>query len=339
MGSVALPAGPMEGTVVPFPHSIQDAEGLGYLGTADASKIEEIMPKPWKPVLTTTGRATWGTWKDVERVNYLGQVCQRQWVAFYAQHPDHSFPPVEHPFQLLYGQFAGFHYYSYTHYMYTDCETMVQIDRNMYGWDSHLAHHEYNRDIHGHLVWNVTSEGQKIMDADVYMPYGPGEVLQHMGDLRKYGVSGPPLGADSDQFWKFLKQRLQQFMWLSKPGVMPIKDSEQFTPVIHSPFGQMDFPVYPTTERGNQWQGLEHYADSYYDDNGPFAVKYPFGEEDSITWYGPFADFDMQIHGHDFSLAFYTHHFQMQWNSPWTFTRVEDRDSPQEGSPDRKSVV
>lgn len=318
----------MAGTVVPFPHSIQDAEGLGFLGTADASKIEEIMPKPWKPVLTVDGRATWGVWKDVERINFLGQVCQRQWVAFYAQHPDHSFPPVESPFQLLYGQFAGYHYYSYTHQMYTDCETMVEIDRNMYGWDSHLAVHNYNRDIHGNLVWNVTSGGEKIMDMNVYMPYGPDQVLQHIGALRHYGVAGPPEGADSDQFWKFLKQRLQQFHWLSKPGIMPFRDSENFTPMIHSPFGEVDSAHYATPNRGEQWTNTDTaWQDEYYDDNGPFGIKTPFGEEDSFTWYGEFADFDMQ-NPQEFSLAFYTHHFQMQWNSPWSFTRVEDLDAP-----------
>jgi len=328
MGSVTIPAGPMEGTHVPFPHSIQDAEGLGYLGTADASKVEAIMPKPWRPVLTVDGRATWGTWKDVERVNYLGQVCQRQWVAFYAQHPDHSFPPVESPFQLLFGQFAGYHYFSYTHQMYTDCETMVEIDRNMYGWDSHLSEHSYNRDIHGNLVWNVTSGGEKIMDAKVYMPYGPSQLIKYIRDLRHYGVAGPPLGQDPDQLWRFLKGRTQQFMWLSKPGVMPIKDSENLTPVIHSPFGQFDTPNYPSTEAGDQWEStLNHFADAYYDDNGPFAIKTPFDEEDSITWFGEFAELDMQI-PREFSLAFYTHHFRMLWNSPWTFTRVEDYAGP-----------
>jgi len=325
MGSTTIPAGPMRGKRVPFPHTVQDAEGLGFLGTADAAKVREIVPAPWLPVLTVDGRATWATWKDVERVNMLGQVCQRQWVAFYVQHPDHQFPPVEHPFQILYGQFAGFHYYSYTHQMYTDCETVVEIDRNLYGWDSHYATHDYTRDIHGNLDWSVTSREGRVMDMHVSMPYGPETILAQMEALQQYGNGD--IAHEPEQFLKFVKQRQQQFHWLGKPGILPIPDSESLTPVIHSPFGEVDTDRYPSTNSGDQWDNRNNYESSYYDTSGPFGVKMPFGEGDYMHWYGEFADFDMQ-NGPEFSLAFYTHHFQMIWTPPWTFVPVNDEAPP-----------
>merc|ERR1719356_1451442 len=214
MGSVTLPAGPMKGKQVPFPHSLQDGEGLGIIGTANKAKVEAILPKPWKPVVTTEGRAVYSTWKDIERLNYLGQVCQRQWVVFYVEHPDDKKEkpvPVESPVQVLFGQFIGFHFYSYTHQMYTDCETVVEIDRNMYGWDSHLSVHKVERDIPGNMKWNVTSGGKKILEAKVRMPYGASEIPQYIPQLFKYGV--PPLSQEPDQVLKLLKKSFHTFHW------------------------------------------------------------------------------------------------------------------------------
>jgi len=319
IGSATIPAGPMKGKEVPFPHSIQDAEGIGFIGTCDAGEVKKIVPSPFLPVLTKDGRAVWATWKDVERVNFFGKVCQRQWIAFYVTHPDRTPPPVESPLQLIFGQFTGYLYYSYTEKMYDDCEEVVEIDRNFYGWDSVLAMHSYKRDTRGHLVWNVTSGGERVMDATVDMPYGFGPLSAYLPQLTKWGrMPGNP-----KQLHKFLHSRHLDFHWVSKPGVMPIYDSENLSPIIHSPFGFFDNPRYPTREAGNEWDSADFFDSAYYDSDGPLGLKSPMEKTDTITFHGDWKRFDFQTG--DFSLAFYTHHFRMQWNSPWTFVRIPNK--------------
>merc|ERR1712228_550522 len=92
-------------------------------------------------------------------------------------HQDRTFQPVEHPFQILFGQFTDqMTYVAYTYKMFTDCEVVVQIDRQLYGWDSALATHDYQRDLQGHLDWTVSKKAwygcRKVMNMKVHMPYG-----------------------------------------------------------------------------------------------------------------------------------------------------------------------
>merc|ERR1719408_1237636 len=101
----------------------------------------------------------------------MNKVCQRQWIAFYVMHEDRQFPAVEHPVQIVFGQFTDESiYFTYNYKMFTDCEVVVQVDRQLYGWDSQWATHDYQRDLKGHLNWTVTRKkrngeaGKKVMD-------------------------------------------------------------------------------------------------------------------------------------------------------------------------------
>lgn len=291
------------------------------------------MKGPWVPVETVDGRAVWSTWKDVERVNYMNKVCQRQWVAFYVMHKDRILKPVEHPAQILFGQFtSSYTYYLYNYKMFTDCEDVVQIDRQLYGWDSAFSEHQYKRSVDGHLDWKVKkisgNSSVPIMDIKVHMPYGVPQLLKAIRPLITYGtaVGSTFFGKDvpdPDALEKLLTQDDWGFHWVTVPGVADIKDSDKYTPVIWSPFNMWDTPSYPTnTQPGNQWDVKDYGKKAYYTKDGPFSAKTPLEEDDFVTWHDEeLKKFDMTLEG-DFTLAFYTHHFRMQWE-PQMYARVE----------------
>jgi len=92
-------------------------------------------------------------------------------------------------------------------------------------------------------------------------------------------------------------------------------------PVIQSPFGFMDQPKYPSRTPGEQWDAFDHFDTDYYDKQGPFALKTPLTSEDRFVFYDEeLTPFNLKTG--EFSLLFYTPHFRMQWNSPWTFVEI-----------------
>jgi len=319
-----------EDKVVPFPHSIQDGETVGIIGTADFAAVRAAVKKPWDPVTTIDGRATWTTWKDIERVNYLNKVCQRQTIAFFVTHKDRTFKPLEHPVQLILGQVTASHtYYVYNYKMFNDCDDVVQIDRQLNGWDSALAVHNYTRDIQGHLDWKVQrASGEKVMDMRLHMPYGIPQFLKAITPWVTYGTyMGQYLGKeipDPNALEKLLTQDDWGFHWVTVPGVADIKDSDKYTPVIWSPVNFWDVPSYPTNQvAGKQWDALDYGNKAYYGKPGPFSAKTPLGTGDVVTWHDEeLKKFDMTVDG-EFTLAFYTHHFRMQWE-PLMYVRVEE---------------
>jgi len=326
---------------VPFPHSIQDAEGIGIVGTADLAAVRAAVPRPWVPVQTNAVggvlKAVWSTWKDIEHVNYLGEEgrdCQRQWIVFHVMHEDdpRANITIESPIQTLYAQFAGQHiHYLYNWKMYTDCHSdkMVRVDRELYGWDSEPATHEYQRDKKGNLDWTVRDgAGNQLMKLHASMPYGVPNLLQQLPALIKYGTAvGNPstdLVPDRKAFQRFLTRDDLPFHWITKPGILDIRNSSTLMPVIYSPFSQWDVPKYPSTSAGNQWDSIHYSDEAYYPETGPFGVNSPMPETDYVdfTGNGDLQDFGMELTP-DFSLVFYAFHFRMQWEAPWTFVPVK----------------
>merc|ERR1719183_1976183 len=191
----------------------------------------------------------------------MNKICQRQWIAIYVTHKDRTFQPLEHPAQILFGQFTSQHtYYAYNYKMFTDCEDVVQIDRQLYGWDSAWAVHDYRRDLKGHLNWTVSLQsGPKVMDMKVHMPYGLPQLFKDMAQsLLEYGTSvGVTMGKeipDTNALRNFLTQASFDFHWVTEPGVSNITASANYTPVIYSDFNMWDTPRYPNNRNpGEQW--------------------------------------------------------------------------------------
>jgi len=93
----------------------------------------------------------------------------------------------------------------------------------------------------------------------------------------------------------------------------------------------MGCPQVPIDGSTAQWDSI-HYSDEvYYPETGPFGVESPmkkayvsFAGNDYLDQFG------MELTP-KFSLVFYTFHFRMQWEAPWTFVEVENRQDAAEG--------